>query len=162
MPRRREARRTTHDARHMSHDATARPYAALPAGTAHCARCAAVVDVSRADYSASGEMVCPRCASVQDIEATESRAVAGMKALAVGNIATGVLAWLLNPLFLFSIAAVVAAVVVVKAVNGAWYRSRMSVGARLWTSLVALFGAAVGLVPARGLFLLMYYMVVGG
>ena len=145
----------------MSHDVSGHPYASLPAGNAHCARCAAVVDVARADFSASGEMVCARCASVQDIEATETRAVAGMKALALGNIATGAVAWLLNPFFLLSIASVVAAFVVVKAVNGPWYRARMSARARVWTSAVATSGALLGLFPARALFVLMYYIVVG-
>jgi hypothetical protein len=145
----------------MSHDVSGHPYASLPAGSARCARCAAVVDVARADYSATGEMVCTRCASVQDIEATESRAVAGMKALALGNVATGAVAWLLNPFFLLSVASVVAAVVVLRAVNGPWYRTRMSVRARVWTSAVASFGALLGVFTARMLIVLMYYFIVG-
>ena len=103
------------------------------------------------DYSASGDIVCTRCASVQDIEATEERAVAGMKALGFGNIATGALAWLLNPFFLFSIASVVSALVVLRAVHGPWYRQRMSARDRAIASAAAIAGAVVGLYPIRAL-----------
>jgi hypothetical protein len=130
------------------------PYTSLPAGKASCARCATVIDAATADYSPHGDLICTACAGRQDIEATEGRAVAGMKALAVGNIATGAIAWLLNPMLIVTIGAVVTALIVVRAVHGAWYRPKMSVGARSLATAAAVTGALIGLYPVLGPILL--------
>jgi hypothetical protein len=84
-----------------------------------CARCGQAIDPTRAVYSKQGELVCKSCESNDLITDGYLRAA---KSSCFGALGTGVISIIFNPLYIFSVLAVIQGVRAILLINRREYR----------------------------------------
>ena len=107
-----------------------------------CSRCGQSIDPTKAVYSKQGELVCKACESADILTDGYLRAAKGM---CYGALGTGLLSIFFNPIYVFSVAALITGVRALMLVNRTEYRSALggATGPLITAAIVGIIAGGV-------------------
>jgi hypothetical protein len=112
-----------------------------------CGKCGVALSATEQLYDERGASVCERCLLTEQAEATKSLAAGKVKAIAYSGPGLGLLAFVFNPWWLFSIAAIANGVYVFRSLGDTDTAARLNLAAEK-VKVAAIAGMVLGGITA--------------